>query len=88
MKKTISLSLIFVLLVTPLLSYAQTSGTINTNSTETDTPLVEPSQTTVFFTDPEQAKEIVETADTTYMSESNTSFASGNAQAAIADLDQ
>jgi len=88
MKKTISLSLIFVLLVTPLLSYAQTSGTINTNSTETDTPLVEPSQTTVFFTDPEQAKEIVETADTTYMSDSNTAFSADNAQTAIKELDQ
>jgi chromosome segregation ATPase len=42
----------------------------------------------VFFTDPEQAKEIVETADTTYFSDSKTSFSADNAQNAIKELDQ
>ncbi len=88
MKKTISLSLIITLLATPLLSYAQLSGTIDTNSTETNNNLVEPSQTTIFFADPEKAKEIVETADTTYFSDSQTSFSADNAQDAIQNLDK
>ena len=83
MQKTISLSLILTLLVTPLLGYAQTTGTDNIWAS-----LVQPSQTTVFFTDPEQAKEIVETADSTYLSDSNTSFSADTAQNTLKDLDQ
>lgn len=79
----ISTTLIMSLLLSPLVSYAQTTGT-----GDLWTPLVEPSQTTVFFTDPEQAKEIVETADTTYFSDSQTSFSADNAQNAIKELDQ
>lgn len=95
MKKIISLSLIFALITTPLLSYAQSTGTdlsgADTITTATDTTgnnLVEPNQTTVFFTDPEKAKEIVETADTTYLSNSNNAFSTDEAQTTLRDLDQ
>jgi murein DD-endopeptidase MepM/ murein hydrolase activator NlpD len=89
MKKTISITLILAILTTPLLSYAQTTGLVETPiSTNTSTVLTEPNQTTVFFTDPEQAKEIIETADTTYMSESEIPFTSGSAQSTIIILDQ
>lgn len=88
MKKTVSLSLIIALLATPLLSYAQSSGTVETDNTENTTALVEPSQTTIFFADPEKAKEIVETADTTYLSDSQTTFSADTAQTAIKELDQ
>jgi chromosome segregation ATPase len=89
MKKTLSLSIIITLLTTPLLSYAQTTGLVESpSSTSTSSTLIEPSQTTIFFTDPAKAKEIVETADTTYMSDSETVFSADTAQNAIKDLDQ
>lgn len=82
MKSIISISLIVSLLSTPLMSYAQ-----NTNTWEANT-ITQPEQTTIFFTDPEKAKEIVETADTTYLSDSQTVFSADTAQNSIKELDQ
>lgn len=75
--------MIFTLLTSPLLTYAQTTGAISTGNI-----LSEPEQTTVFFADPEKAAEIVESADTTYYSESQISFSADNAKKSIEDLDQ
>lgn len=48
----------------------------------------EPSQTTVFFADPEQAKKIADSADTTYYSEVETNFSQDTAQSALTELDE
>ncbi len=75
--------MILTLLASPLLTYAQTTWV-----TATGAKLSEPEQTTVFFTDPEKAAEIVESADNTYYSESQISFSAENAQKSIKDLDE
>lgn len=43
----------------------------------------QPSQTTIFFTDPEKAKDIIDTADTTYYSEIEAVFSQENAKKEI-----
>lgn len=45
-----------------------------------------PSQTTVFFTTPDDTKKIVEQADTTYLSQIDTVFSQETARSTIADL--
>ncbi len=79
MKKTLSLLLIITLISNSLNVFAQDSG---------ETALRAPSETTIFFADPEQAKKITESADTTYLSETETLFSQEQAQATLNELDQ
>lgn len=47
-----------------------------------------PSETTVFFADPNEAKKITESADTTYMSDLETAFSQEKAHNTLDDLDK
>ena len=64
------------------------ADTTFTKTESGDVKLQEPSQTTVFFADPEEAKKIADSADTTYYSEVETSFSQDNAQSALTELDK
>ena len=72
--------MIAMLLSSHLVAFAQ-------ESTQ-EVAVTSPSETTIFFADPDEAKKITESADTTYMSEVETAFSQENAQATLDDLDK
>ena len=80
MKKIITSLMIAMLLSNHLVAFAQ--------ETTQEVAVTSPSETTIFFADPDQAKKITESADTTYMSEVETAFSQENAQATLDDLDK
>ena len=80
MKKTLIVTMVAILLSNHLVAFAQTAP-------EKTHPSA-PSETTVFFADPNEAKKITESADTTYMSEVETAFSQEKAQTTLDDLDK
>ena len=71
-KKIFSLLVVSVFIGSTLAVHAQEIQ--EQNSVET------PSESTVFFADPQQAKQITESSETTYLSESETLFSGSDAQ--------
>lgn len=78
MKKSFALLLIITLISNTMTTLAQSSG---------DT-VTAPSETTIFFANPEEAKKITESADTTYLSEVESVFSQEQAQEKLNELDK
>ena len=65
-KKIVSLVIASVFVSSTLIAYAQ--------DIPQTTTLESPSESTIFFADPQEAKQITESSETTYLSESETLF--------------